>query len=158
MPNTMDLVGVVMDCYHKWKADMIVIDKTGIGQGVFDRLKDLGYNVRGVSFGEKSEDNMFGNLKAEWHWRERKWLLSGGRLIRNTAWNEFEIVKYKNKDGKIVIQPKEELFREGIMSPNVVDAAVLTNAISDSVVRNNAIYKNNTGKFYDKMDDIYQQG
>ncbi len=158
MPNTMDLVGVVMDVYIRNRADMIVVDKTGIGQGVFDRLKDLGYNVRGVSFGEKSEDPQFGNLKAEWHWRERKWLLSGGRLLFNVAWNEFEIVKYKNKDGKIIIQPKEELFREGIMSPNCVDAAVLTMAIPDSVVRNSAVYKQQGGQFYDSMTDIYNNG
>lgn len=158
MPNTMDLVGVVMDNYHRQKADMIVIDKTGVGQGVYDRLKDLGYNVRGVSFGEKSEDDMFGNLKAEWHWRERRWLLSGGRLMHNPSWNEFEIVKYKNKDGKIIIQPKEELFREGVMSPNVVDAAVLTMAIPDSVVRNSATYKQGARPFYDQTDEIYKHG
>jgi hypothetical protein len=154
----MDLVGVIMELYKQEKADMVVVDKTGIGQGVYDRLRDLGFNVKGVSFGEKSEDDMFGNLKAEWHWRERKWLLGGGRLIANVAWNEFEVVKYKNKDGKIIIQPKEELFREGIMSPNVVDAAVLTMAISDSVVRNSAVVKNYGGHFHDKMDSIYENG
>lgn len=158
MPNTMDLVGVIMELYHKHKADMVVVDKTGIGQGVYDRMRDLGYNVRGVSFAEKSEDPQFGNLKAEWHWRERKWLLSGGRLMQNIAWNEFEIVKYKNKDGKIIIQPKEELFRDGVMSPNVVDASVLTMVISDSVIRNNSVYKNNGGTFTDIMDDIYKNG
>ena len=158
MPNTMDLVGVIMDLYHRYKVDMVVVDKTGVGQGVFDRMRDLGYNVRGVSFGEKSEDDQFGNLKAEWHWRERKWLLSGGRLLHNEGWHEFEIVKYKNKDGKIIIQPKEDLFREGIMSPNCVDAAVLTMAIPDSTIRNNAIYKNSGNSFYDKMDDIYKNG
>ena len=158
MPNTMDLVGVIMELYTKWGADMIVVDKTGVGQGVFDRLKDLGYNVRGVAFGEKSSDDMFQNLKMEWHWRERQWLLSGGRLRANVAWNEFEYIKYKNKDGKLVMQPKEELFKEGIASPNVVDAAILTMAISNTMVRNQAIYRNNNGQFYDAMDDIYQQG
>jgi hypothetical protein len=158
MPNTMDLVGVVMEFWHKRKVDLIVIDRTGIGQGVYDRLRDLGYQVRGVSFGEKSEDPQFGNLKAELHWKERKWLVGGGKLLDNHAWNEFEIVKYKNKDGKIVIQPKEDLFREGIMSPNVVDAAVLTMAISDSAVRNNAIYKQGERPFGDKMLTIYQHG
>lgn len=158
MPNTMDLVGVIMESYTRERADMIVIDKTGVGQGVYDRLKDLGYNVRGVAFGEKSEDDMFQNLKAEWHWRERKWLLSGGRLIRNNSWNEFEYVKYKNKDGKIIIQPKEELFREGLMSPNCVDAAVLTMVIPDSVIRNNSVIKYNGGRFGDKMKDIYENG
>ena len=101
---------------------------------------------------------MFQNLKAEWHWRERKWLLSGGRLIQSPAWNEFEYVKYKNKDGKIGIQPKEELFRDGLMSPNCVDAAVLTMVISDSVIRNNSVMKNGGLPFYDKMQSIYDQG
>jgi hypothetical protein len=141
LPNTMDLVGVVMESYRKNFADYIVIDKTGVGQGVYDRLKELDYPVRGVSFGEKSEDPMFANLKAEWHWRERQWLLSGGRLVSDPGWNEFEIVKYKNKDGKIIIQPKEELFREGIPSPNCVDAAVLTMCVSDTTIKSNRILK-----------------
>lgn len=155
LQNTMDLVGVIMDNHRKYGVDMIVVDKTGIGQGVYDRLKEVDYNVRGVSFGEKSEDPMFGNLKAEWHWRERKWLTSGGKLLSNYGWNEFEYVKYKNKDGKIVIQPKEELFREGIMSPNCVDAAILTQAISDNSVRSSVRLKHNGGQFHDWTMDVY---
>lgn len=157
LQNTMDLVGVIMDKYQDKKADYIVIDKTGVGQGVFDRLKELDYPVRGVAFGEKSEDPQFANLKAEWHWRERMWLLSGGRLLYNTAWNEFEIVKYKNKDGKIGIQPKEELFREGIMSPNVVDAAVLTMVVADSTIKSTRMVKQMQGReFYDQMKTIWR--
>lgn len=155
LQDTMDLVGRIMDIYQRFGADMIVIDKTGIGQGIYDRIKELNYPVRGVSFGEKSEDPMFGNMKAELHWKERKWLISGGRLLHNYGWNEFEIVKYKNKDGKIIIQPKEDLFREGLMSPNCVDAAVLTMAIPDSTLKN----KYTIGRpFYDQTEEIYQNG
>lgn len=155
LQDTMDLVGRIMDIYSKYGIDMIVVDKTGIGQGIFDRIKELSYPVRGVAFGEKSEDPMFANLKAELHWRQRKWLLSGGRLIQNFGWNEFEVVKYKNKDGKILIQPKEDLFKDGIMSPNVVDAAVLTMAVSESAVR----YKQMVDRpFHDATEDIYNHG
>lgn len=157
LQNTMDLVGVIMEMYRKHSADYIVIDKTGIGQGVWDRLREMNYPCRGVSFGEKSEDEQFGNLKAEWHWRERKWLISGGRLLQNYGWNEFEIVKYKNKDGKIIIQPKEELFREGIASPNCVDAAVLTMCIEDRNIKAQRIIQANKGKkAYDAMEDIWK--
>lgn len=156
LQDTMSLVGVVVEKYRDYQCDYIVVDKTGIGQGVYDRLKEMDYPVRGVSFGEKSEDEQFGNLKAEWHWRERKWLLSGGRLLHNHGWNEFEYVKYKNKDGKIVIQPKEELFKEGIASPNCVDAAVLTMCIDERGVKAQRIIKQNKGRpFYDKTDDIW---
>lgn len=156
LQNTMDLVGQIMDLYRKRQADYIVIDKTGIGQGVFDRLKEMDYPVRGVSFGEKSEEDQYQNLKAEWHFRERRWLLSGGRLLYNTAWNEFEYVKYKNKDGKIIIQPKEDLFKEGIASPNCVDAAVLTMVINDQQLRQQKIIKMQKGvPFRDRMDEVW---
>src|SRR5258708_33906559 len=115
----------------------------------------MDFSVRGLSFGKKSEEDQFGNLKAEWHWRERKWLLSGGRLLQNFGWNEFEYIKYKNKDGKIIIQPKEELFREGIMSPNCVDAAVLTQYISDSALKNRQFMN---VPFFDQMDSVYKNG
>jgi hypothetical protein len=159
LSNTMDLVGVIMEKYRDYKADFIVIDKSGVGQGVFDRLKDLDYACRGVSFGEKSEDDMFANLKAEWHWRQRQWLLSGGRLIHDIGWNEFEYVKYKNKDGRISIQPKEELFKDGLSSPNCVDAAVLTQVISDQTVKTNRMIKHNKGRpFHDATVEIWKGG
>lgn len=157
LQDTMDLVGVIQDIYREWKCDMICIDKTGIGQGVFDRLKQMDYPVRGIAFGEKADEEMFPNLKAELHWRERKWLLSGGRLVQDYGWNEFEIVKYKNKDGKITIQPKEDLFREGILSPNVVDAAVLTMAVTDTTVKSARMMKNQGNQFYDKTLDIWRE-
>lgn len=156
LQDTMDLVGVIMDKYQNYGADMVVIDKTGIGQGVFDRIRELGFNVRGVAFGEKSDDDMFANLKAELHWKERRWLLSGGRLIQNFGWNEFEIVKYKNKDGKIIIQPKEDLFREGMQSPNCVDAAVLTQFLSEGAIKGARYMGNKT--FYDHTEEIFKNG
>lgn len=156
LQDTMDLVGVIQDIYREWQCDLIAIDKTGIGQGVFDRLKQMDYPVRGIAFGERAEDEMFANLKAELHWRQRKWLLSGGRLVQDYGWNEFELVKYKNKDGKIIIQPKEELFREGILSPNVVDAAVLTMAVTDTSVKSARLMKAQGGTFQDKMLDVWR--
>jgi hypothetical protein len=159
LANTMDLVGMVSKLYRENKADFIVIDKSGVGQGVFDRIKDLEYPCRGVSFGEKSEDPMFANLKAEWHWRQRQWLLSGGRLLYDTGWNEFEYVKYKNKDGKIIIQPKEELFKDGLASPNCVDAAVLTQVVTDQTIRTNRMIKHNQGRpFHDATIEIWKGG
>lgn len=158
LQDTMDLVGVIQEKYRDFGCDYMVIDRGGVGQGVYDRLKQLDYPVKGVMFGEKSEDPMFANFKAELHWRERKWLLSGGRLVQDYGWNEFENIKYKNKDSKITIQPKEELFKDGIASPNCVDAAVLTMAVSDSAIQNNRRYKANAGQFYDKMDGIFNSG
>ncbi len=151
--DTMDLVNVVVDKYREYHADIICIDKTGIGQGPYDRLREMGFEVRGIAFGEKASDEMFQNLKAELHWRQRQWLLSGGRLIANHGWNEFELVKYKNRDGKLLIQPKEELFKDGLLSPNCVDAAVLTQFLSDTTIRNKRMPR---GQFVDATTEIWR--
>lgn len=156
LQDTMDLVGVIQDIYREWQCDMVSIDKTGVGQGVYDRLKQMDYPVRGIAFGEKADDEMFANLKAELHWRQRKWLLSGGRLVQDHGWNEFEIIKYKNRDGKIIIQPKEELFKEGLLSPNCVDAAVLTQCVSDTTIKSARIMKHQGNQFQDKMIDVWR--
>ena len=153
LQNTMDLVSQAVEINRKHKVDFWVIDKTGIGQGVYDRMQEMGYSVRGVSFGEKSEDPQYQNLKAEWHFRLRKWLVSGGKLKHDYGWNELEVVKYKNKDGKIIIQPKEELFREGIASPNCVDAAVLTMVINDTAIRSARLVKNMQGRPINDITD-----
>lgn len=156
LQDTMDLVSQIVDINRKYKVDYWVIDKTGIGQGVFDRLKQMDYPIRGVSFGEKSEDPQYQNLKAEWHFRLRKWVISGGKLKQDYGWNELENIKYKHKDSKIIIQPKEELFKEGIPSPNCVDAAVLTQVVDEKAVHSQKIIKANRGRpFYDKMDDVW---
>lgn len=155
LDNTMDLYGIAADLYKEWQCNFITIDKTGVGQGLYDRLKNAGYPIRGIAFNEKAEDEMFQNIKAELHWKLRKWLLSGGRMIRNSGWLELQNIKYKNRDGKILIQPKEDLLKEGILSPNIVDASVLTMAISDLTVKNTRALQHGHA-FKDSMADIWR--
>ena len=135
---------------------MVVVDKTGLGEGVVARLKQMDIPVQGVSFGGTANDDMFQNLKAELYWKQRQWLLGGGRLMRNDGWNEFEIIKYKNTDRKIVIQPKEQLFKVGLSSPNCVDAAVLTQFVSDSTIRSQKLMKQRGAVWTDKTIDIWR--
>lgn len=153
--DVMDLVGVVADLYRREGAAMCVVDKTGIGQGVYDRLKQMDIPTQGIAFNEKPSDDQFQNLKAELYWRQRQWLLGGGRLIEHPAWNEFDVIKYKNKDGKIIIQPKDDLFKQGIPSPNVVDAAVLSQHLSETAIRSHRMIRQHDG-FYDKSVEIWQ--
>jgi hypothetical protein len=156
LANTMDFYTEIVDAYRVHMVDFISIDRTGVGQGIYDRLKDAGYPVRGVFFAEKSEEDMFANYKAELHWRQRQWLLSGGRLKAHPSFLQFQHLKYKNKDGKIIIQPKEELLKEGILSPNVVDAAVLTMCITDTTIRSARAMKHQGNVFQDHMQEIWR--
>lgn len=157
LPDVMALVGITADLYRATNASMIVVDKTGIGQGVFDRLREMGFPVRGLNFGEKAENSdAFYNLKAELYWNQRKWLLSGGRLIANPGWSEFDNIRYKNKDGRVLIQPKEELFKLGIKSPNCVDAAVLTMGVTDNAIRSARQLQGRQRTFHDQSQTIWR--
>lgn len=158
LDNTMDLVGVVADLYRKHGGSMVIVDKTGIGQGVYDRLKDMGFPIRGVSFAEKPSGEQYFNMKAELYWRLRTWLLQGGRMFTNRGWDELYNIKYKNKDGRILIQPKESLLRLGILSPNVVDAAVLSLYVTDNAIKNQRIMRGRGAVFQDRMVEIWQYG
>ena len=82
--------------------------------------------------------------------------MSGGRLVNDRSWAEFQHIKYKNKDGKIIIQPKEDLLKEGILSPNCVDAAVLTMCVNDTTIRAQRLIKQRGGAFHDKTIEIWR--
>lgn len=155
LDDIMKLVGVTADLYRLHMCSMIVVDRTGVGEGVYRRLKEMGFPVKGVAFGEKATQDQYKNMKAELYWKQRNWLLGGGRLMENSAWAEFSNIRWENDDKKIVIEPKENLFKRGLKSPNVVDAAVLTQFVSDTAIRSAKTLQRNNGQFYDKMIDVW---
>jgi hypothetical protein len=131
--DIMSMVPVVVGISQTYGSiKMAMIDRTGVGEGLFRRLKELesklGFKVRGVAYAEgASQKDIFENMKAELYWKERDWILHGGKLLRDDGWNEFSTVKFKRtSDNKVKIQSKDELRRRGFKSPNCVDAAVLT--------------------------------
>jgi hypothetical protein len=104
----------------------VFIDATGIGAGVEDRLKELGYNIRGIKWAEVGGEN-FANLKAQNFWGLKEWIKNGGKLEKRDDWNELAVIKYKeNSGGKLLIKSKEDMRKEGIKSPNISDALALT--------------------------------
>ncbi len=131
--DIMSIVPLVVGYSQAYESiKMCLVDRTGVGEGLFRRLKELesklGFKVRGVAYAESASNTlMFENIKAELYWKEREWILRGGKLLRDDGWNEFATVKFKRtSDNKVKIQSKDELRRRGFKSPNVVDAAVLT--------------------------------
>lgn len=104
------------------------IDNLGVGKGVYDRLMEQNYKPYGVRFSEQANDKQqYANLKAELYWKLYEWLNEGGKLEPNNEWEQLKWIKYKvDSSGKIQIQPKEELRKEGYPSPDVVDALVNT--------------------------------
>lgn len=127
--DMMGITGIIVNLInqHKIPHGNVSVDATGIGAGVEDRLKELGYYVNGVKWGNKATNDTFANLKAENYWHLREWIGQHGTLAPHPKWDELQGIKYRyNSSGKILIKSKEEMRKEGIPSPNVADAFALT--------------------------------
>lgn len=112
------------------KPKNVFVDDSGIGGGVTDALKNINFNISPVTLGGKAEDAEFKNIRAEIYLgREhlQPWLKRVGRLEPSADWTELTRIRYK-KDltGKIKLESKDDLRKQGIKSPDVADALALT--------------------------------
>jgi len=108
------------------------VDKIGVGEGYYQTLRRELENVWGVNVGVNAmnTDN-FANLRAEAYWRLREDIKAKRiHLEKNEDWFQLANIKYRTKlegkKGKIEIMSKEEMRANGIESPDVADALMLT--------------------------------
>jgi len=130
-PDTMNFVGLIVSKYKEAqvKPQVVYIDKVGIGKPVFDRLKEIpeiAGIIKGVSAGEAPNDQVnYFNRKAEMFWRLKEWLAVGE--LEGKDWMDLLDIRYKiQSDRKVKIKGKEEMIKDGIMSPDVADALSFT--------------------------------
>lgn len=118
------------DHYPSTQIDAVFIDGIGIGAGVVDRLKQLGYsNIFDVNCASSAfEDKRYANKRAEMYARLREWINEGGQLPDNSRlYQELSHLGYHfDKQNRLLIQSKEELKRQGLGSPDMADAYALT--------------------------------
>lgn len=129
-PDTMSLVGIIIRFAEENLVSSIFVDVIGVGKGVYDRLREIEEwrsKVIGVNNGEKPEyDEDFINRRAQSFWRLGEAIKSGFKLIRHQSWEELLVIKWKvQSDRKIKIKGKDEMLKEGILSPDVADALAL---------------------------------
>jgi hypothetical protein len=128
-----DLMGTVGRIVHEAKMDNpveICVDSIGLGGGVADRLRELGYNVRDVNVSESNALN-----QSAYRLRDELWIAA-------KDWLETRAVKLPKDDdlraeliaptysfssnGKIKVESKSELKKRGMRSPDLADALCLT--------------------------------
>ena len=107
------------------------IDDVGVGGGAVDPLHYQQKNVRGVNVGMVAlEAGRFVNIRAEAYWRFREWIKKGGKLCacHRYEWvTELPKIKYKpDSKGRLRVMSKDEMRGNGIDSPDVADAGMLT--------------------------------
>lgn len=132
--NTMEVARILADIYEQYQPDALVIDKNGLGVGIYDRLRELNIPVLGVRGSETAEDpERYANCRAEmWHLM-RKWAEDRPNRIPNNPEliSDLSAPSHKqDSNGRILLEKKDDMRRRGLKSPDFGDALALTFAVN----------------------------
>jgi hypothetical protein len=130
----MAVVGAVARIADRWHPDSINVDVTGgYGSGIADRLRELGYPVLRVNFGETAVqddkyprrlDEMWGDMKA--------WLEDAPCKLPDDDLLQTELCMRQftyDSSRRTVLDSKERMRARGLKSPDGADALALTFAL-----------------------------
>jgi hypothetical protein len=126
--NTMELANECVGLIERYNPDAVFVDGGGVGGGVVDRLKQLGYRVIEVQSGEKAyDDEKYLNKRAEMWGEMREWLSlahldNDDGLIDDLTGPEYSVTL----KGQIKLETKDAMKRRGLSSPDDGDALALT--------------------------------
>lgn len=125
--DNMDLAARVAAKIEEWKPDAVFCD-AGNGSGVIDRLRQLGYDVIEVHFGGKATDPRYLNKRAEMWFEVRDWLKNGGAIpnIVDLKQDLAAPIYWFDAAGRIQLEPKDDIKKRGLPSPDLADALALT--------------------------------
>ena len=105
------------------------VDTVGLGAGLYDELRALGYPVVEARANEKAQDETrFANAVSEWWWKVRQELEAGTLSI---AYDEKLLGQLTGRrwgynEKRIDIESKDKMAERGLASPDRADALVMT--------------------------------
>jgi len=139
--DLMTLASVVADHINLLKrvhSNVIVaIDGGGVGGGVIDRLRQLGFSPIEVQFGSKANDlRRYANKRAEIWSLMKEWLKGGALPKRDDIVSDLVNVEYSYTTAdSILLESKQSMKARGLPSPDIADAIALTFAVTAPIAR-----------------------
>lgn len=127
--NTQQLAVAVIAAIKKFNVAISFVDGVGVGAGVVDRLRMLGYEVCEVNAGvTATDDEVYYNKRAEMWGRMRTWLASGADIPLDLELREALIGLEFGFDDKerIRLERKKDMKKRGLASPDEGDALAHT--------------------------------
>jgi hypothetical protein len=141
--DTMGQVGWIKQVIDTEKPEKVFVDVGGVGAGVYDRLKEMGYGkiVVAVNFGSsplepppldanKKPKGGYLNRRAEMWGKSRDWLEepAGVDIPDNDALQADACAPGYKYDSltRVVLESKEDIRKRGLRSPDEWDAVALT--------------------------------
>lgn len=129
--DTMTLADTVATLWRKHAADAVMIDGNGVGAGVVDRLRQMGFAPIDVQAGGASALRNCLNKRAEMWWRLRDWLRDGGAIPDDEDLRaDLTAPEYQyTVKGLVQLEKKDDMKKRGLPSPDLADALALTFAV-----------------------------
>jgi hypothetical protein len=129
--DLMETVGRVAALIRRWEPQAVKIDSIGLGAGVVDRLRELGFRqVQGLNVAERARDpERYGSRRDELFFGLRERFREGD--IQLTVRDErlgaqLTALRYGyTSRGQLQVESKDELRRRGLPSPDRADALAL---------------------------------
>lgn len=122
----------------EFEPDATVVDETGLGSGVVDRLRQLNYKVFGFNGGETPKDrDTYRNKRVEvWGLmreaiRQRVELPDDPELKQDLIGPEYGFTPTQ----QLLLERKEDMKKRGLASPDKGDALAMTYAVSPKAKR-----------------------
>jgi hypothetical protein len=137
--DEMQVAGILADYWLRGNGrgvmpDGIVIDKGGLGAGIYSRLRELNIPAHGVMFGERAQDDeLYADKRSEIWWRMQQWFADypnrippDPELISDLSAPAIDDL---DSSGRKKLESKKSMRKRGIRSPDAGDALALTFAI-----------------------------
>ena len=129
IPDLMRVASLVAEAIRKWTPAATCIDAIGLGAGVVDRLRQLGYSIVSVKASETAiDDRKYTNRRAELWAGYKTWLEEGGCLPEDDELRQDSIGIEYGYDAKerLVMEKKPDMKRRGLASPDIAEAILQT--------------------------------
>src|SRR5690606_29630646 len=127
--DVMIVVDAVIAVIKSFKPHACFIDVIGVGGGVYDRLRQLGYDVVGIQSSQPASNKRYLNRRAQMWWEMCEWVKERGCLPAKADTLGADLTAptwWITPAGKIQIEGKDELEERGVESPDEGDALGLT--------------------------------
>ena len=130
-----DLMAIANWLAHHWREtapDAVFIDDGGVGGGVTDRLRELGFAPIAVNFASRARDaENYANIRAQMWFEMAEWLKDASIPDNPRLRDDLIGPEYAFTAGgeRRQLESKDDMKRRGLASPDLGDALALTFAM-----------------------------
>jgi len=129
LDDLMELVNKIVKLAAAQRPDHMFVDETGLGAGVYDRLKELGFPVTGVNFATKAVDKRsYAQTRSELWGNMKEWVVGEVDLPNDRDLiTQLKQQPYGyNEKMQIQLLSKKHMKAQGMSSPDIADALAVT--------------------------------